>query len=103
MKDNISKDQFAIIHYKDYFVSHLILVSMKNGGQRQVINLKDLNAFILANILRDSIKREILLRDSIKHSIKVNFGPRRLSLQAGLQRWLFLCSIEQSAKEICMF
>ena len=68
-----------------------------------MINLKDLNAFILANILRGSIKREILLRDSIKHSIKVNFGPRRLSLQAGLQRWLFLCFIEQSAKEICMF
>ena len=33
------------IHCKDQFVSHLFLVSRKNGGQRPAINLKDLNIF----------------------------------------------------------
>ena len=34
------------IHCKDQFVSHLFLVSKKDGGQRPVIKLKDLNTFI---------------------------------------------------------
>ena len=35
------------IHCRDYFVSHLFLVLRKDGGQRPVINLKELNTFIL--------------------------------------------------------
>ena len=34
------------IHCKDQFVSHLFLVSKKDGGQRPVINLKNLKIFI---------------------------------------------------------
>ena len=34
------------IHCKDRFVNHVFLVSKKDGGQRPVINLKDLNRFI---------------------------------------------------------
>ena len=34
------------IHCKDQFVSHLFLVSKKDGGQRPVINLKELNTFL---------------------------------------------------------
>ena len=34
------------IHCKDQFVSHLFLMSKKDGGQRPVINLKELNTFI---------------------------------------------------------
>ena len=34
------------IHCKNQFVSHLLLVSKKDGGKRPVINLKDLNTFI---------------------------------------------------------
>ena len=34
------------IHCKDQFVSHLFPVSKKDGGQRRVINLKDLSTFI---------------------------------------------------------
>ena len=36
-------------------------------------------------------------------SIKGNFVPKRLSMQVGPQRPLFLCSIEQTVKEICTF
>ena len=34
-------------------------------------------------------------------SIKEKFGTRQLSMQVGPQRRLFLCSIEQTVKEIC--
>ena len=34
------------IHFQDQFVSHLSLVSKKNGGQRPVISLKVLNTLI---------------------------------------------------------
>ena len=34
------------IHCKAQFVSHLFLVSKKDGGEQPVINLKDLNTFI---------------------------------------------------------
>ena len=36
-------------------------------------------------------------------SIKGKFGTRQLSMQVGPQRRLFLCSIEQTVKEICTF
>ena len=34
------------IHCKDKFGSHLFLLSKREGGQRPLINLKDLNTFI---------------------------------------------------------
>ena len=40
------------IHCKDQYVSNLFLVSKKGGGQRPVINWKELNTFIPSNISR---------------------------------------------------
>ena len=34
------------VHCKDQFVSHLFLVSQKDGGQRPVVKLKELKTFI---------------------------------------------------------
>ena len=79
-----------VVHVKNLFISNLLLLSKKDGGQRQVFNLKELNTFI-----------------SYKHfkmqapHVKRNFGARRLSMQVGPQRRLFLRSIEQTVKEIC--
>ena len=36
-------------------------------------------------------------------SIKINFGTRRLPVQVGPQRRLFLCLMEQAVKEVCTF
>ena len=78
------------VHVKNLFISNLLLLSKKDGGQRQVFNLKELNTFI-----------------SYKHfkmqapHVKRNFGARRLSMQVGPQIRLFLRSIEQTVKEIC--
>ena len=36
-------------------------------------------------------------------SIKINFGTRRLPMQVGPQRRLFLCVMEQAVKEVCTF
>ena len=36
-------------------------------------------------------------------SIKINFGTRRLPMQVGPQRRLFLCLMEQAVKEVCTF
>ena len=35
------------VHCKNQFISHLFLVSKKDGRQKSVINLKDLKTFIL--------------------------------------------------------
>ena len=42
-------------------------------------------------------------QDGRAPSIKGNFGKRRLSMQVEPQRRLFLCSIEQTIKEMCAF
>ena len=72
------------IHCKDQFVSHQLLFSKKDGGQRRVIILQDLNTFKAP-------------------SVKGNFRTRWLYLQVGPQRRLFLCPTGQTVKEICTF
>ena len=64
------------IHCKDQFGSHLFLLSKREGGQRPLINLKDLNTFIP-------------YKDGRAPSIKGHFGTRRLYMQVGPQRRLF--------------
>ena len=47
VKEMMEKDPIREeIHCKDQFVSHLSLVSKKDGGQRPVIDVKELNTFI---------------------------------------------------------
>ena len=47
VKEMMEKDAIRQeIHCKDQFVSHLFLVSKKDGGQRPVIDVKELNTFI---------------------------------------------------------
>ena len=54
------------IHCKDQFVSHLFLISKKDGGQRPVINLKELN----------TIHTLQTFQDRRAPSVKGNFGTR---------------------------
>ena len=78
------------INCKDQFVSHLFLISKKDGGQRPV---NDLNTFIPCK----HFKMEGFL------SIKENFGTRQLTMQFRPQKRLFLGPLNKQLRKCVRF
>ena len=81
------------IHCKDQFVSHLFLVWRRTRATERwratTINLKDFNIFI--HYKHFKMERIHLLKEILK-----------LSMEVWPEKRLFLVSIEQRVKEICM-
>ena len=80
------------IHCKDQFVSHLSLVSKKDGRKTS----DQPEGVELSPTLKT-------FSDGGAPSVKENAGAMQLSNQVRPQRRQFLCSIEQIVKEICTF
>ena len=81
------------IHCTNHFVSYLFLVLRKDGRQRPVINLKELNTFIPYK----HFKIEGL------HLLNKILQQGDYLCKSELKDLLFLCSIEQTVKKICTF
>ena len=96
LRDNIEQGttltETEEIHCKDHFVSHLSAI--KEGWRATASDQPEGLEHI--HTLKTS-------RGGRAPPITGNAGTRQVTMQVGSQRRLFLCSIEQTVKEICTF
>ena len=77
------------VQCKDQFVSHLFIVSKKDGGKWPVINLKDFNTFIPYKHLKMNGLHQ--LKEILEQGVYL--------CKLDLKDAYFLCSTEQTVKE----
>ena len=84
-----------IYQQKDQYLSTLFLARKKDGNQRPVINLKQLNQFIPYQHFKEGL-----------HCLKkvtriLEYARICWNMQAGFEGYLFLCPIKQKIREMC--
>ena len=96
VEDLLSKRVINLIYQqKDQFLSTLFLALKKDGNQRPVINLKQLNQFIPYQHFKEGLH---FLK---KVTIILEYARICQNMQAGFEGYLFLCPIKQKIREMC--